>query len=39
MNRIVDKVCNEYTLLVIGDLNGWAGDKVRVGITGTFEFL
>ena len=36
MDRIVDRVENGYRLCVLADLNGWSGDRVRVGITGTF---
>ena len=32
----MDKVGNGYRLCLLGDLNGWVGDRVRVGITGTF---
>ena len=31
LNRIVDRVGNEYRLCVLGDLNIWIGDRVRVG--------
>ena len=36
MDRTVDRVENEYRLCVLGDLNGWIGDRVRAGITGAF---
>ena len=35
----VDRVGNVYRLGVLGDLNGWVGDRVRVGITGSFGIL
>ena len=34
----MDRVGNENRLCVVGDINGWAGDRVKVGITGAFEF-
>ena len=34
LDRVVDIVGNKYRLCVIGDLNKWVGDKVRVDITG-----
>ena len=33
LDRIVDRVCNGYTLCVLDDLNGWIGYRVRAGIT------
>ena len=37
LERIVDRVGNGFRLCVLGDLNGWVGDRVRVGITCTFR--
>ena len=34
---VVDKIDNGYILCVLKDLNGWIVDRVRAGITGTFE--
>ena len=36
LDRVVDRLSSGYRLYVLGDLNGWIGDTVRVGITGTF---
>ena len=33
LDRIVDNVGNGYRLCVLGDLNGWIGDRVRTGIS------
>ena len=32
----MDRVESEYRLCMLGDLNGWIGDRVRAGITGAF---
>ena len=32
----MDGVGNGYRLCVLGNLNGWIGDRVRASITGTF---
>ena len=37
-DRVVDRVGNGYKLCVLGDLNGWVGNQLRVGITGGLEF-
>ena len=37
LDRVVDKVDKRYRLCLLGDLNGWAGDRLRVGITIGFE--
>ena len=37
MGRTVDRVGNRYRLCLLGDLNGWFGDRVRAGITDAFE--
>ena len=29
LGMIVDRVGNEYRLCVLGDLNGWVGDRVN----------
>ena len=36
MDSILDRVGNADRLCILGDLNGWIGDKMRAGITGTF---
>ena len=36
MDRTGDRVGNGYRLCVLGDLNGWIGDRVRTDITGAF---
>ena len=38
MDRTLDSVGNEYKLCILGDLNGWIGDRTRVGMTGLLEF-
>ena len=39
MNRILDSIGSEYRLCILGDLNGWIGDRRRAGITGAFGVL
>ena len=34
--RAVDKVGNGYRLSMLGDLNGWIGNRIMEGITGPF---
>ena len=36
MDIIQDRVENGYRLCILGDLNGWIGDRTRAGITGVF---
>ena len=36
MDRTLDSVENGYRLCIIEDLNGWIGERMRVGITGAF---
>ena len=36
MDRILDIVVNGYKLFILGDLNGWIGDRTRAGITDAF---
>ena len=36
MDRTLDSVGNGYRLCMLGDLNGWIGDRTRDGITGAF---
>ena len=36
MGRILDRVGYKYKLCILGDLNGWIGDRLRAGITGAF---
>ena len=37
LDRVMDRVDNGFRLCALGDLNGWVGDKVRVGITAAFR--
>ena len=37
MDRNLDSVGNGYRFCILGDLNGWIGDKTREGITNAFE--
>ena len=32
----MDRVGNRYRLYILGDLNGWTGDRTRTGITSCF---
>ena len=32
--KIVGRVGNWYRLCILGDMNGWIGDRVRAGVTG-----
>ena len=36
LDRTVDRIGNGYRLWVLGDLNGWIGDRGRAKITGSF---
>ena len=36
IDRVLDRVGNGYRLCILGDLNGWIGDKMRADITGAF---
>ena len=36
MDRILDRVGNEYRLCMVGDLSKWIGDRLSAGITGAF---
>ena len=36
MDRVLDRVGNGYMLCILGDLNGWIGDRVKGSITGVF---
>ena len=36
MGRILDRVEKGYRLCILGDLNGWMGDRTRAGITGAY---
>ena len=38
-DRLIDRGSNEYRLCVIGDLNGWIGNRMSAGITGKFGVL
>ena len=33
IDRTLDSVGNGYRLCILGDLNGWIGDRTRAGIT------
>ena len=37
LDRFIDRLGNEYRLCVLGDQNGWDGDRLRAGITGGFQ--
>ena len=39
LDRVVDRAGNGYRLGVLGNLNEWVGDKMRVNITGGFGAL
>ena len=39
MDRALDGVWNDYRLCILGDLNGWIGDRTTAGITGAFGVL
>ena len=39
MVKTMDRVGNGYRLCLLGDLNRWIGDRVRVGITSAFGIL
>ena len=36
MDRTMDTIGSGYRLCILGDQNGWIGDRTRDGITGTF---
>ena len=36
MDRTLDSVGNGYRLCILGDLNGWIGNRTRAGITNAF---
>ena len=36
MENTLDSVGNGYRLCILGDINGWIGDRTTAGITGTF---
>ena len=36
MDRTMGRVQNGYRLCMLGELNGWNGDRVKAGITGAF---
>ena len=35
-DKVVNRLGNRYRLYVLGDLDGWVRDRVRVGITDAF---
>ena len=37
MEMTLDSVGNGYRLCILGDLNGWIGDRTRAGITSAFR--
>ena len=39
LDRTVDRVGNRYRLCILGDLNGWIGNRVRAGTIGAFGLL
>ena len=39
MDRILNKIWNGYRLCILGDLNGWIGDRTRASISGAFGVL
>ena len=39
LSRTLDNIGNGYRLCILGDLNGWIGDRTRAGITGAFGVL
>ena len=36
VDRTLDNVGNGYRWCILGDLNGWIGNRTRAGITGAF---
>ena len=36
MDRILDNIGNGYRSCILGNLNGWIGDRTRAIITGAF---
>ena len=36
IDRTLDDVGNVYILCILGDINGWMGDRTRAGITAAF---
>ena len=38
MDRSLDGIRNEYRLCILGDQNGWTGDRTSAGITSALEF-
>ena len=36
MDSTLDRVGNGHRLYILGELNGWIGDRTRAGITGAF---
>ena len=36
MDRTLNSIGSGYRLCILGDLNGWIGDRARAGITGGF---
>ena len=37
MDRSLDSIGSGYRLCILGDLNGWIGNRTRAGITSAFE--
>ena len=36
MDRTLDNIGNGYSVCILGDLNGWIGNRTRADITGAF---
>ena len=36
LERVVDRLDTEYRLYLLGDLNGWVRDRMRLSITSVF---
>ena len=36
MDRTLNSIGSGYRLCILGDLNGWIGDRTRASITGAF---
>ena len=36
IDRTLDRIGNGYRLCILGDINGWIGDRTRSGVIGAF---